>query len=183
MVGCGGPTAHRLVPTCDKDVFDPESQALQLLITGEFDPHESAGGRDQARVLSSAEAIDERWKPKRPIADFYVIEAALERRLDVVILIELQLDPLSGKGCEEQRRGGAKERGTWLESLWVDKGDRCVSVMTRLWWRLLSSRGENSVWCGSVCTNSALSEAGRLSLQQQPPLRFDRQLFPQFPFS
>lgn len=106
MVGCGGPTAHRLVPTCDKDVFDPESQALQLLITGKFDPHESAGGRDQARVLSSAEAIDERWKPKRPIADFYVIEAALERRLDVVILIELQLDPLSGKGCEEQRRGG-----------------------------------------------------------------------------
>lgn len=48
------------VPTCNEGVLDAEAEALQLLVAGELDPHEASRGRDQARVLPPAEAVDER---------------------------------------------------------------------------------------------------------------------------
>lgn len=83
--------------TCNESVFDAEAESFKLLITGELNPHEASSGGDQARVLPPAEPIDERREPKRAIADLNVIKAALKGRLNVVVLIEGQLDPLSGQ--------------------------------------------------------------------------------------
>jgi len=92
--------------TCNEGVFDAEAEAFQLLITGELDPHETSCGSDQAWILSPTETIDKRREPKWTIAYFNVIKAALERRLDVVILIKSQLNPLSWKGFGKQGREG-----------------------------------------------------------------------------
>lgn len=89
--------------TGDEGVLNAEAEALQLLVAGELDPHEAAGGGDEARVLPSAEAVDDRGEAERPVADLDVVEATLERRLDVVVLIESQLDPLSGESCGEKK--------------------------------------------------------------------------------
>lgn len=64
--------------TCDKGVLDTEAETFQLLVAGELDPHETPRGRNEAWILSTAEAIDERREPKRPIAYFDVIKATLE---------------------------------------------------------------------------------------------------------
>lgn len=100
------------VSTCNEGVLDAEAKALQLLVTGKLDPHETSRRRDQAWVLSPTEAIYEWWESKRPIADFDVVEAALEWGLDVVILIEGQLNPLPGESFGEQqgRVEGKKQR-------------------------------------------------------------------------
>lgn len=96
-------------PTCNKGVLDAEAKAFQLLITAELDPHETPRRCNQARVLSPTEAINEWWEPKWPIADFDMIEAALEWWLDVVILIKSQLNPLSRERFGEQVSGERKE--------------------------------------------------------------------------
>lgn len=87
------------VLTCNECVLDAESETLQLLIASELDPHEAPGGSDQSRVLPSAHPVDERREAEGPVADLDVIEAALEGRLDVVVLVERQLDPLPGQCC------------------------------------------------------------------------------------
>lgn len=66
------------VPTSNEGVFNAETKAFQLLVTGELDPHETPRRCNQARVLSPTEAINERREAKWPITDFDVIEAALE---------------------------------------------------------------------------------------------------------
>lgn len=97
-------TFEGVLLTCDEGVRDAEAEALQLLVAGELDPHEAARGRDQTRVLAPAEAIDERREAKRAVADLDVIKAALEGRLDVVILIKGELDPLSRESFSNSRK-------------------------------------------------------------------------------
>lgn len=84
--------------TCDEGVLDAEPEAFQLFITGELDPHETACGCNQAWILATAEAVNQRREPKGAVADLDVIEAALKGGLDVVILVEGQLNPLPGEG-------------------------------------------------------------------------------------
>lgn len=104
-----------MICTCNEGILDSKAEAFQLLIAGKLDPHETARGRNQARVLAPAETIDERRESKWPVADFDVIEAALERRLDVVILIKSQLNPLSRESLGEQRSGREKRKQKWGE--------------------------------------------------------------------
>lgn len=91
--------------TCNKGVLDAKAEAFQLLVTGELDPHETPRGCNEARILPTTEAINERREPKRPIAYFDVIKAALERWLDVVIFVKSQLNPLSRESFGKQGRG------------------------------------------------------------------------------
>lgn len=44
--------------TCYVGVFDAEAKALELFIAGEFDPHEAAGGGDNAGALWPAVTIN-----------------------------------------------------------------------------------------------------------------------------
>lgn len=64
--------------TCYVGVFDTEAKALKLFITGEFDPHEAAGGRDHTRALWSAVAIDEWRETEGTVSYFQVIKTALK---------------------------------------------------------------------------------------------------------
>lgn len=64
--------------TCNEGVLNAKAKAFQLLIAGELNPHEASRRCDQTGVLSPTEAVNEWREPKWPIADFDVIEAALE---------------------------------------------------------------------------------------------------------
>lgn len=106
---CKLPWSNVGVPTCNEGVLDAEAKAFELLVAGELDPHEAPRRCNQARVLSPTEAVNERREPKWPVADFDVVEAALEWWLDVVILIKRQLNPLSRKSFGGQESGERKE--------------------------------------------------------------------------
>ena len=92
------PTCGEVVPgeppTCGKVVLDLEAQALQLVVTVEAHPHEAPAGEHQARGGRAAEAVDEGGEAEGPVAHLDVVEAALERRLDVEAPVEVQLYPL-----------------------------------------------------------------------------------------
>lgn len=64
--------------TCNKCVLYSESEAFQLLVAGELDPHETSRGCDNPWILPPTEAINERRETERPITYFDVIEAALK---------------------------------------------------------------------------------------------------------
>lgn len=64
--------------TCYVSVFDTEAKAFKLFVTGEFDPHEAAGGCDHARALRSAVTINERRETKWTISYLQVIKTALK---------------------------------------------------------------------------------------------------------
>lgn len=87
--------------TCDEGVLDAEPEAFKLFVTGELDPHETPCGRNQAWILATAEAVHKRREPKGTVADLDVIEAALKGRLDVIILVKRQLNPLPWEGFVE----------------------------------------------------------------------------------
>lgn len=97
--------------TCDEGVLDAEPEAFQLFVAGELDPHETPRGCDQAWILATAEAVDQRREPKGTVADLDVIEAALEGGLDVVVLVKGQLDPLPGEGL-----GGPERENSSLKA-------------------------------------------------------------------
>lgn len=82
-------------PTCNEGVLDAEAETFQLLVAAELDPHEASRRSDDSRVLPSTEPIDERREAERTVSYLDVIKAALERGLDVVVLIEGELDALS----------------------------------------------------------------------------------------
>lgn len=81
--------------TCCESVLDLEANPLQLVITEEADPHESATGEDQSWTDRAAEAVDERGEAERAVPHLDVVEATLEGGLDVEFLIKQQLDPLT----------------------------------------------------------------------------------------
>lgn len=83
--------------TCGEAVLNPEADPLQLFIAEEADPHEASAGEDEPRCRRAAEAIDERREAEGAVAHLDVVEATLERGLDVEGLIEQQLYPLAGQ--------------------------------------------------------------------------------------
>lgn len=82
--------------TCYEDIFDSKTKPFQFLITTELDPHEAPCGSDHARTAGSTEAVDERRETEGTIPYLNVVEAALERRLNVIGLIKGQLNSLAG---------------------------------------------------------------------------------------
>ncbi|KAK0147206.1 hypothetical protein N1851_013449 [Merluccius polli] len=80
--------------TCGEVVLDPEAHALQLVVAVEAHPHEAPAGEHQTRAGRATEAVDERGEAEGAVAHLDVVEAALERRLDVEAPVELQLYPL-----------------------------------------------------------------------------------------
>lgn len=97
---CSVSLDHLSLPaiTCDEGVLDAEAEAFQLFIAGELDPHEPSRGCNQAGILATAEAVNERREAKGTIADLDVVKAALKGGLNVVILVKRQLNPLPGEG-------------------------------------------------------------------------------------
>lgn len=92
--------------TCYVGVFDAEAKALELFITGEFDPHEATGGCDHAGALRPAVTVDEWGETEGTISYLQVIETALKRGLDVVVFVKDQLDSLA-------RQSWGSENGKW----------------------------------------------------------------------
>lgn len=91
-----------VVITCSEAVLDLETDALQLIVAEEADPHEASTGEDEARTGGATEAVDERREAEGAVPHFDVVETTLKGSLDVEVLVKQQFYPLTGQSWEEQ---------------------------------------------------------------------------------
>lgn len=83
-----------------------ESDGLQLTISHKLDVQVPPAGADAGRAVFPAEAAEDGGETERPVAHLDVVELTLPGRLDGVLVVEEQVDALSGRGCSGARGDG-----------------------------------------------------------------------------
>lgn len=81
-----------------------ETEGLQFTIRHKLDVQVPPTGADIIWAFLPTEATDDGRETKGPIADLDVVELALPGWLDGILVIEEQVDALSGSGCPRKRR-------------------------------------------------------------------------------